>query len=336
MPAVPGTGYIFDAEGNLIPAGGAEDLQNLAASGGYNTPSGLSPTEQLNRFVKSRGGLGVADTSTLQDYWNPQTKRYENQGQVLYNAADMGQFWVPEGDSAFIAAPHHDAPAFASREAVDARTMLGEMPGLAIPLVALGVGAAAAAGAGAGAASGGSAVPAESAATVPGIVDSEAAGGTLAGESSAATATGSAANDVVAQRAAGATEEEAALSGSGQGASPTEGGLAGGESGSQHVASNLPSMSGIGAAAKDVASTVGPAASVLSSLSMINSANKSNAAANRNQASGAQTPTVFPPAVMPVFGGTSTLQSMRRALTEQLQRRGRASTILTSGGGSFV
>ncbi len=74
---------------------------------------------------------------------------------------------------------------------------------------------------------------------------------------------------------------------------------------------------------KDALSIAAPLASLGVSAKALDASKK------LGDQSGLNAPAVFPPNTMPVFGNTENLGAQRRALTEQLVRRGRASTVLT-------
>lgn len=97
----------------------------------------------------------------------------------------------------------------------------------------------------------------------------------------------------------------------------------------------LPTAAAVVQGVKGLATVAGPVVSLASAASSVDASRKLGAAARAQSGGptgsvlGVPAPTVFPPATMPVFGSQS-LEIQRRSLTEQLQRRGRASTILTA------
>lgn len=93
------------------------------------------------------------------------------------------------------------------------------------------------------------------------------------------------------------------------------------------TASVLPSLTGVGAALKDAVTILAPAASLAAASSGL-------AAAKRPGFGTSSTPlTVLSPTPMPTLGGPDSILKTRGAVTEQLMRRGRASTILTAPDG---
>lgn len=77
---------------------------------------------------------------------------------------------------------------------------------------------------------------------------------------------------------------------------------------------------------KTAATVLAPTMSLISAASGIRASQQMAATAK----SGQGTPAVFPPATMPVFGNQQTMAVERASLAEQVRRRGRASTVLTS------
>lgn len=84
--------------------------------------------------------------------------------------------------------------------------------------------------------------------------------------------------------------------------------------------------------AKTIATIASPITSLVQAAGGVESAKR----AGSSITNATQTPIVTPPVTMPTFGNADTLNSMRANIQEQLVRRGRAATILTSetGGGS--
>lgn len=74
---------------------------------------------------------------------------------------------------------------------------------------------------------------------------------------------------------------------------------------------------------RDVATILTPVASIFGAGAALRGAKAAAASAN-------QMPRIQPPPEMPTIGSPNTIIAERGAVTEQLRRRGRASTIMTS------
>lgn len=175
-------------------------------------PTNAKPqvNQGLAQLVASRGGSPLDPNTDLASLWNSTMGSHVNEkGQVLYNGGDSAnQYWVNQGDPAFIAPPHHN-DGFFQKDAYDPRVLLSEMPGLTIPLVALtagagsallGGGAAAGEGAAGGAAlAGGGEVGSGYAASAGalGAGEGAAGGAAFAGGGEAGSLAGSGANDTL-------------------------------------------------------------------------------------------------------------------------------------------
>lgn len=146
------------------------------------------------------------------------------------------------------------------------------------------------------------------------LIGGVAAGGAVGAEGAVATEGGMTAADAAAMGdMAGGTAGSAVDSAAGfGGATAGDAGLAGGGTGS---GSSL-SLGGL----KDIATILTPLTSLLASGLAYDAAGDTPT----------DTPPVLTPTAMPIFGGPNTILAQRNSVSEQLQRRGRASTIMTS------
>ncbi len=87
---------------------------------------------------------------------------------------------------------------------------------------------------------------------------------------------------------------------------------------------------GAGAGASSALATAKTLATLITPIaSLISAASAASTAKSARESLGAG-PQVSPPVTMPIFGSQDNLDAMRASIREQLVRRGRASTILTS------
>jgi len=206
----------FDDYGNLVnyDDGAAPWAQTDAAGNPVNpsvymnrdptqSPVSADQLAQMTAYARKFGGSDPFQLQVGQQMPTDPT----GQGRSLYNWGNGYSSWVDPNNGAWIAAPHHN-DGFFQKDAYDARAMLSEMPGLAIPLIALGVGGIAGA-LGGGAAAGGDAALAGGgevgsgyAASAPGWAGAgegaAAGGGAVAGESGAGSVAGGAGSDTLA------------------------------------------------------------------------------------------------------------------------------------------